>query len=355
MEKYCKNCGVKLEPSDGFCASCGSPINSSAGQSSGIKEPITITAATQTQKGNENVGAFEGSRSKSDFVGKVSNVAGQLIGSTMFAPATAGEINFGWEGYPAGKLSAEGPIKLLMQGISGLFRAFGRSLKDKKRWIFSVVLALVWLALTLMPLLSLDSPSLRWLSFATFAGGGTAGGIPGMIGGIVGKGVFAYFLTSMVIPLTRGQKPFAGLFGGLKQFFTSFAAKEPNHFSVILAGMGAALIGYNLMVGPVSLQNSMVGVAAFFLSIRVLSGRTGFLRRFADALMTPSRKKKDTQTKCTCAGALGLITGWAAGFALAIPLSAIPFDWICYVLGALLLIIAAVLKIVSGSKKEITI
>jgi len=252
----------------------------------------------------------------------------------------------------SGDLSAAvGPVKCLLQGLSGLFRSIGAAFKDKKRWIPALILGLVWFALTLLPLLGVNPLPVRWISFLSFAGGGTSGGITGLVGGIVGKGVFAYFLMSLVIPLTRGQKPFAGIAGGFKRFFPAFGTKGTTQSAHLLAGMGAALVFYNFITGTASLVNSMAGVAALLLSLRALSGKAGFLRRFLGALITKKTAKGSANTEAVNR----IIAGMAAGFALAIALSAIPFAYIGYAAGAAALAAAIVLKIVPDSKKEATV
>ncbi len=358
-----------------FCTACGAEANRKA-----PADAVTVGAAVGAAAQTEGTGSGKAARAEAPIpqaqtktvsptqgggkkpkskgsgasplsAGSVLREAGRVMENTAAAPASAGEISFTRALSPAGEIAAAvGPFKCLADGVIGLAKGFGAALRDKKRWLSAAVLAVVWLALTLLPFLGVNPPAVRWLSFATFAGGGTTGGLTGLVGGVVGKGVFAYFLTSLVLPLTRGQKPFAGVAGGLRRFFPSLAAKGPAQLSGVLAGMGAALIGYNFMVGPASLQNSMAGVAAFLLSLRALSGRAGFLRRFAGSLTTAFRKDKRADTQV-----LGrLLAGWAAGFALAVPLSALPFAWIGYTLGGFILLGAIVLKIVSGGKREVT-
>ena len=216
---------------------------------------------------------------------------GRLLGGIVAAPASAGEISFAQALPPIGEIAAAaGPVKLLFGGLKNIFRGFFAAFRDKKRWIPAAVLAVVWLLLTLLPLLGFNPAPVRWLSFLTFANGGTTGGLLGLIGGVVGKGVFAYFLISLVVPPNRGQKPFAGVWGGIGRLIPSIAAKTPVQMSGVLAGMGAALVGYNFMTGSVSIQQSMAGVAALLLSLRALSNRTGFLYRFFGSLTKGLRK-----------------------------------------------------------------
>jgi hypothetical protein len=90
----------------------------------------------------------------------------------------------------------------------------------------------------------------------------------------------------------------------------------------------------------------MAGVAALLLSLRALSGRAGFLRRLAGSL-TAGRNR---QVNPEAAGRL--LAGLTSGFALALPLSAIPFSFIGYAAGAAALIAAVVLKIAANGKSK---
>ena len=315
MSKFCKSCGAQLKPDVKFCASCGAEAQVAGAQTLAVP----------------SVGA-----------------AAKMAANVSFASATAGEIRFA-HALPGDLSATIGPLKCILQGLMGLFRGFGSAIKDKKRLIPALILALIWFILTLLPSLGINPTPVRWLSFLTFAGGGTSNGITGLVGGIVGKGVFAYFLFSLVAPSSRGQRPLSGIGSGLKQFFPAIGAKKPAQFALLLLGAGAALVGFNFMAGNVSLQNSMVGIAALLLSIRALSGRAGFLRRFIGALVA----KKTAEGKTIDASAINrMIAGMTAGFTLAVLLSAVRFTDFGYILGIPAVLAGITLYIISGRAKE---
>ena len=315
MSKFCKSCGAQLKPDVKFCASCGAEAQVAGAQTLAVP----------------SVGA-----------------AAKMAANVSFASATAGEIRFA-HALPGDLSATIGPLKCILQGLMGLFRGFGSAIKDKKRLIPALILALIWFTLTLLPSLGINPMPVRWLSFLTFAGGGTSGGITGLVGGVVGKGVFAYFLMSLVLPLARGQKPFSGIGSGLKQFFPAIGAKNPAQLAPLLLGAGAALIGFNFMAGNASLQNSMVGIAALLLSLRALSGKAGFLRRFIGALVA----KKTSEGKIIDASAINrIIAGMTAGFALAVPLSAVRFTDFGYILGIPAVLAGILLYIIASRAKE---
>ena len=317
MSKFCRNCGSTLSDSAKFCRSCGTETQVAIAKTLAV--PSVGEAATMTE-------------------------------NAAFAPASAGEVCF-VHVLPQYFSTATGPFKCLIQGLTGLLRGFGATFKDKKRWIPALILAFSWFILTLLPLLGINPSPVRWLSFLTFAQGGTTGGIAGLIGGVIGKGVVAYFLMSLVLPLNRGQKPFAGITGGLKQFFPAMGTKNPKQFALLLGGAGAALIGYSFMTGAVSLQNSMTGIAAFFLSLRALSDKAGFLRRF----LLSFSQKAGANSISAGAKASRLVAGWTAGFALGIVLSALKIGKFSLLSGAILLAAAIVLGLIVRDKREVAL
>jgi phage shock protein PspC (stress-responsive transcriptional regulator) len=112
--------------------------------------------------------------------------------------------------------------------------------------------------------------------------------------------------------------------------------------------VGAALIGYNFMTGIASLQNSMAGIAALLLSLRALSGRAGFLRNFLGALIPQKASKGNLNT----GGVNRIIAGMAAGFAIGVPLSAVRFTGVGYILGIPALLAGIILYIIASRAKE---
>lgn len=322
MSKICKNCGTQLDSDVDFCVSCE------------VQKKLSDPPTLEVSPVSEGI---------------------KMVTNTVFASGAAGESQFSHalSGAAGEVVAAIGPFKVLSQSISGLFSGFSTIFKDKKRLISTLVLALIWFVLTLLPLLGINPVPVRWLSFLTFAQGGTSGGIIGFVGGALGKGIFAYFLMSIVMPLTRGQKPFAGIGGGLKQFFTALKVKNIAEVAPLLLGAGIALISYNFMTGNTSLQNSMMGVAALLLSLRALSGKAGFLRRFFSAFIA----KKTKEIKLNTGAINRVIAGMTAGFALALPLSALNINrlQLPYLLGALLLIVGLILGIVLKADKEVAL
>ncbi|MCF8011252.1 MAG: hypothetical protein K9L56_08205, partial [Clostridiales bacterium] len=184
------------------------------------------------------------------------------MGNISPAAVAAGEMTFTKTILAPGEMSlgmGAGPFQYLLGGVSRVTKGITGVFRDKKRLLLALVISILWLILLLLPVLGVKASALNWLGFLTFARGGSSGGLLGMVGGLIGKGFFAYFVTATVIPLFSGSKPFAGLRGSLKIIYNSFTVKEKSKVSLLLLGAGSALFCYNFLTGNASLQNSMVG------------------------------------------------------------------------------------------------
>jgi len=134
----------------------------------------------------------------------------------------------------------------------------------------------------------------------------------------------------------------------VKILFGALAPKNKKVIALQLLGIGAALIIYNFLTGEASLQNSFVGIAAFFVSARALSNKAGFLRGFLSSIA----RKYLKSVPADFSPVNRIAAGWTLGFALAVLLSASGIGAICYLVGIPLLIIAVILNIISGKRKE---
>ncbi|MDN5323698.1 MAG: hypothetical protein PWQ67_2152 [Clostridia bacterium] len=282
---------------------------------------------------------------------KAISTAGKLMGKTSPAAAVPGEMTFtqtvpGMGGMMSGM--ELGPLKYLLGGIGRISRGMTGVFKDKKRLIPVLILAILWVIPLLLSALGVKTSTLNLVNFVTFAQGGTGGGILGMAGGLIGKGFFAYFIFVMILPFFTGGKPFAGLRRGLKGIFQAFTSKDKSTRVSLLWGAGFALMGYNFLTGNASMENSMVGIAAFLMAAKSLVNRGGFLRGFIMSLHYKFYKGQVPNTSHVTS----IMTGWAAGFALGVPLSATGISIIGYLSGIVLILAGVVMKNVKGSKKE---
>ncbi|WP_250988178.1 hypothetical protein [Methanoculleus oceani] len=212
---------------------------------------------------------------------------------------------------------------------------FKSGLQNKKLLMTAGTMALVWLALTILPAIGFNPAPVQSLSFLTFARGGLSGGVPGFIGGLIGKGLIAYFVTLLVVGGISGEsimsnvRSIAGQFSGGKW---DLAAISP-----LLVGGGAALFVYNFLAGTSTIMNCMVGIVAFLIAARALANKAGCVRQvFAAVFAKNGRADSGLVTK--------VMAGWAGGFALGVILSVFG-GYTCYIAGFVLLVVGAVLMV----------
>lgn len=361
LNKFCTQCGTSINPDSKFCTTCGAKVEQQANSPAPPAPPKAPSVATPAVPHMDSpvvppvapsvAPPLTPPRAPSVSPQAAVSAVGSLIGNTALAAAAAGEMTF-TQAMPAlgGKLPGVelGPLKYLLGGVGRLFKGIAGVFRDKKRIVPALVVSLLWLILLLLPALGVEAKAMGWLSFLTFAQGGTGGGTVGMVGGIIGKGFFAYFVSALLFPFFTGGKPFAGIGGGLKSLFRSLAVKEKSAMASLLFGAGSALIGYNFLTGNASLQNSMAGIVAFLISLRALGNKGGFLRGFIMSLLNkPGKGQMPDMSNIT-----RIMAGWAAGFALGVALSVTGISIIGYLVGIVVVIAAVVLKIFSGSKKE---
>jgi len=212
---------------------------------------------------------------------------------------------------------------------------FKSGLQNKKLLITAGTMALVWLALTILPAIGLNSAPVESLSFLTFARGGLSGGVPGLIGGLIGKGLIAYFVTLLIVGGISGDS----IVSNVRSFAAKFSGQKWDAASIspLLGGGGAALFVYNFLAGTSTIMNCMVGVVAFLIAARALANRAGCVRQVVAAAFAKEGRADS-----------GLVThvmaGWAGGFALGVVLS-IFGGYTCYIAGFLLLAAGAVLMV----------
>jgi|GEM_PF-1405570 len=212
---------------------------------------------------------------------------------------------------------------------------FKSGLTNKKLLITAGVMALVWFALTILPALGFNPAPVQSLSFLTFARGGLSGGVPGLIGGLIGKGLIAYFATLLIVGGISGES----IVSNVRSFAAQFSGQKWDVASIspLLVGGGAALFVYNFLAGTSSIMNCMVGIVAFLIAARALANRAGCVRQVVAAVFAKEgRADSGLVTK--------VMAGWAGGFGLGVVLSVFG-GYTCYIAGFLLLVAGAVLMV----------
>lgn len=370
MSKYCISCGTQLGDDARYCMSCGDASNRSPQKTAVVQENNNVsgTSAINLASGTTSVASTFGALSAAAVSGEVS------LGSSFSIPKiTLPGLN---QIPPINSDQIIGPFRYLSGGFMRTIRGMKTVFKNKKLFIPVIILACLWLVLNLLAAFGIEPDAVKILSILTFAKGGTTGGALDIAGGLAGKGVFAFFITSMVIPIFTRRKPSAAenkagpSKGGVSQFFSSLSEsfKSTASLPLLLLGCAIAFLLYNFMTGDNSLQNCMAGISALLVSIRAIANKTGFLSGFLTSWINRSSSKKAARImKKNTAGAAitkinsddavrkakRFIAGLTLGFTLSIPLSAIGYRYTVYIAGAVFILASAILAIASKGKKEV--
>lgn len=231
------------------------------------------------------------------------------------------------------KKVAHSPAGVVKACAQKRIEGFKSGLHDRKLLIAAGTMALVWLVLSILPAVGFNPPPVQSLSFLTFAQGGLTGGVPGFIGGLIGKGLIAYFVTLLIVGGISGES----IVSSIRSLFAQFSGNTWDLASIspLLVGGGAALFVYNFLAGTSTILNCMVGVVAFIIAARALANRSGCARQvFASVFARDGRVDSGLLTK--------VMAGWAGGFALGVVLSVFG-GYTCYTAGFVLLVAGVVL------------
>ncbi|MFH1020010.1 MAG: hypothetical protein V1782_05280, partial [Pseudomonadota bacterium] len=242
-----------------------------------------------------------------------------------------------------------GMAQTIKQGLRGLGIGFKESASHPLKLVPALVLALLWLIQVLMPSLGITIPFSRFFSWLTFAGGGLTGGMGALIGGIIGKGLFAGMVTALIMPLFSGKNPFASGMAGLKQWAGAVVPKDLPSVAFLMLGCGLGLIINNFFTGNNSLLNSMLGILMTVSMLQVIGSKGGFIKNLATGLVQKILPKRRTDRLTLTANRV--LAGMASGTALGVLVSVLRIPWIGYALGGLLALVGLVLIIIAAQKK----
>lgn len=333
--KFCRHCGDKLEnsglsqvkPEDLVCPACGGALNKTSKFCRGCGSPVEVSKPS-LKPSHPQMG--------------ISCSAPESPGESLF-PATV--ISSGLTGIAGNPTIKEavvytGPIKILFLGGWHLFKGFFGALKSPKKLMPGILLGVVWLVISILPTLGITLPGQDIASWLTFSQGGLQGGTPGVLGGVLGKGVFAAALTGLF-----AKNPHQG--NRVKD--KNRGSQPRGSWGLMMIGMGLGLILYNFFTWDNSIQNSMVGLVAAMGTLRGMGREHGFLRRLVTALAQRFSPKKMASSKDT--GILG--AGLAAGFALSVPMSLIGGSATGYIIGITCLLPGAFIALRRKSREAV--
>ncbi|MCR4746569.1 MAG: hypothetical protein K5894_15240 [Lachnospiraceae bacterium] len=188
--------------------------------------------------------------------------------------------------------------------------------------------------------------ALAFLSVISYANGGMYGGVPGAIGGILGKMLFIAVLNSFIVGIMTKQNPFGNFFAGIGRSFTAFAFKRPYDIAAWLFGAGSAVLIYNACNLTQGRMNGAIGVYLLILVVGSLGKRNSFLYGLILRVFFESRIK-DRLSKQTVTSLMG---GSAAGYLLGTILTIIGAK-ICTLTGLILLIFAIIFFLIGMAVK----
>ncbi len=267
------------------------------------------------------------------------------------ASASAGEMSFVQATSVMGSTVSDidlPPIKYLINSAKKLMKDMKAIFKDKKKMTPALIMTIIWVIFMFInTMFGVNSSIFNVLNFLSFSKGGMNAGISGMIGGTIGRGIIAYFISASILPLLKGKKPFSSVKGGFKNLINVIAVKNIKSQAFTFVGAGLALIAYNFLTGNASIQNSMIGIVSFMMSIRALSSKNSFLRGFLVSFLNKYTKNKVSDSLSVNR----ILAGWTLGFAIAVVLSMTGICSICYIVGMLSIVAAIIIKIVAGNNK----
>ncbi|MBQ4290275.1 MAG: hypothetical protein II719_03685 [Clostridia bacterium] len=263
------------------------------------------------------------------------------------APASPDAGEFAQEMEETGQKEQSGnPLRVIGEGFKTLAGNVVASFKNPASLIPAGVIALLWVVLTVLVALGVRSAPTDVLSFLSFAGAGTGGGIVKTIGGILGKGVFVaavYRVIGLFRKKEKGEKHTLG-----ETLRGAFGFSLSDLWSWTL-GLGFGLIGLAFLSGGLQRFSIVGGIAAAFLAARsALNG--GFLTRLTGSFSKLLGGRGDGG---------GFVRGLAAGFAAGGLFSLLGIPVAVMIAGAVLIAGSIVMKVlarfgvaVPGGKKE---
>jgi hypothetical protein len=229
---------------------------------------------------------------------------------------------------------AMGPIGFTASSFKAAISGIGTILKKPKILFTTLFISALQGALSYLKILMPSSFLVTIASFLTFAQGGMYAGLIGATGGIIGKGIYAWFMNTMFFSGSKNKSK--------NKQNEKNEQKTKGRVALFLAGVGIALIAYNFLTGNASIENSVIGITAIAACVRAIKRKNGFLIGFICSF-TKGRMSRNM--------AAGVIKGMAFGF-LAGVLSSLKFTGIiCYITGAIIFIIALIL--LAGRKRTV--
>ena len=218
--------------------------------------------------------------------------------------------------------------KLITARLKEFPKRLGQFFKDPKKLLPVLGMVALWLITYLLRAFGVNGIPTKILSFLTFAGSSSFSNPLALLGGLVGKGIFAAAVTSVISLLANKKKTQA------PQPKRSFGEMLKGAFGVSgdtmfgwLFGIGAALTAYCFISGGNGLMSVMGGAAAAFTAAGAAAGN-GFVRQFIGSLKVKNPKPLE-----------GVMRGVAVGFSAATLIGMIPYGMTVLLINGFLLLL----------------
>lgn len=231
-----------------------------------------------------------------------------------------------------------GPGKVIGSGFKSMFKSLIGNFKKPIKLIPIFIIITIWIVIGILEAAGNTSTPVRVISFLTFANGGTHGGFVGLIGGIIGKGIYACAFVAFIGLFKRKEKGEKG--SGKQNFKDVFGFSSSKLFAFIL-GIGLSMFFFLFISGGATRISFMGGFAAWFVSLMTCIS-SGFLFQFISSIF--SKGKTDVSNY-----AYGLLQGLSIGMLLASLLGLININLILFITGCVLVVTGTVLLILQAT------
>ncbi len=220
-----------------------------------------------------------------------------------------------------------------------LFNNILNVLKDHKKRMIVIILSLIWFLSVIFKSFGIDFFLINWINYLSFANGGTHGNIIAIIGGFIGKTIFAYFVAILLLS-EKGKINW--IKSGINNFIKALDFKNKKQYPMMGIGIGISLIIYNFIAGNASINNSMMGIIALLLLIRSFSNNNIYIRKILGLVTNKLKNIIPSVDK----NISPIIVGCVFGFVLGIIISFVMMNNLCYIIGLAILFIAVILSII---------
>jgi len=307
--KYCSQCGAPSKPVAKFCRQCGKPFHSAP--------PGPATSRPQAPNGTSALASDQPGETAFD-----------IPGPSTPPPPPAQPAPPAQSAPPAQAAPpAANPIAILFAWLIHLLSSLFKSIAQPSRLLPALILGATWFILPLLPQLDIRLPRADLLNWATFSLGGLSTEPGKIIGGVLGKSIFAGTLVSLFA--RRPRTSAADLAGPATSRVTSKNTSDqgrlsgPAAIASFLLGTGLALALTNFLTGDNQAPTSVIGLVAALGTARAMRNDNSYLHRLMTALTTALNPGKSTSRAASLSrpSPRALATGTMTGFFLSTPLA----------------------------------